>query len=261
MGIGSVRQNQCTGEMVLKIRRYRGRLSSLVKEELLEMIVNGDMNAGDQLPSEDRLAEQLEVSRPTLREALRMLEIEGYIARYQGKGTFVTERTNLQSGLEYWRSISEIIERSGKTVKAKSIRMSEGVFEKEIHDKLGIDSREVCLRLERIRTADGEPVSCSIDYIPRKVFGYTELTEAMFEKSLVHTMETSFGVHIQYSMTYLVPVVVDDEMAEELEIDRNSPVLLLDEVHYDAKDRPVFYGKEYFPYSKVKFHIIRQRAT
>ena len=119
MGIGSVRQNQCTGEMVLKIRRYRGRLSSLVKEELLEMIVNGDMNAGDQLPSEDRLAEQLEVSRPTLREALRMLEIEGYIARYQGKGTFVTERTNLQSGLEYWRSISEIIERSGKTVKSE----------------------------------------------------------------------------------------------------------------------------------------------
>ena len=79
--------------------------------------------------------------------------------------------------------------------KAKSIRMSEGVFEKEIHDKLGIDSREVCLRLERIRTADGEPVSCSIDYIPRKVFGYTELTEAMFEKSLVHTMETSFCSH------------------------------------------------------------------
>lgn len=241
-------------------RRFRGRLSTLVKEELVEMIVNGELRPGDQLLPEEKLAEQLEVSRPTLREALRMLEVEGYIVRKQGKGTFIREWANLKSGLECWRSISEIIQGTGRKVGTKSIRMQEGAFEPEVHRDLNIAETDLCVKLERVRTADDETVSYSVDYIARWVFGYTELKEEMFEGSLVKQLETTFGVHVSYSMTNLVPVVATGWLVDLLEVPEYSPILMLDEIHYDAKDRPVFLGQEYFPYSRVQFHLIRQRV-
>nr|NLJ03828.1 GntR family transcriptional regulator [Bacillota bacterium] len=38
-------------------------------------------------------------------------------------------------------------------------------------------------------------------------------------------------------------------------------VLLLDELYYDNQDKPVFLGREYFRYDKVKFHVIRKRVN
>lgn len=245
----------------MRERRFKGRLSSLVKEELIQMIGQESLKPGDKLLSEERLALQFNVSRPTLREALRILEAEGYVERRQGRGTFVRERTHLQSGLEQWKSISAMVEEIAKKVGSKLLRLEEGTFSREIHHKLHIGEEELCIRLERIRTADCDPVSYSVDYVPRRVFGYTKLSAALFSGSLVHLMEEVYGVRVCYSRTNLVPVVADVELAATLMICPGSPVLLLDEVHYDRKDQVVFLGKDYFPYEKVKFHLLRQRAT
>ncbi|MDI9484047.1 MAG: GntR family transcriptional regulator [Candidatus Wallacebacter cryptica] len=245
----------------MKRRRRRGRLSTAVKEELAEMILQGRWVSGEQLPPEQQLAEILRVSRPTLREALRMLELEGFITREHGKGTFVRRRDHLQAGLEYWRSISDIIGGTGRDVGTRDIQIREDVFAPEIHEQLGIGPQEACVRLERVRTADGEPVSYSVDYIPRRVFGYTVLTEEMFAGSLVQVLETHFNHRISYSMTNLIPVAASQALCAKLEVPGAEAVLLLDELYYDNQDKPVFLGREYFRYDKVKFHVIRKRVN
>jgi GntR family transcriptional repressor for pyruvate dehydrogenase complex len=74
------------------------RVSGEVTEQLKQSILLGHFKAGDKLPSERELAEQFQVSRVAIREALRTLENAGFITTRQGVtgGTFVTELTFLQ---------------------------------------------------------------------------------------------------------------------------------------------------------------------
>ena len=60
------------------------RASEIIFEQVKDMILRGDLQPGDRLPSEKNLMEMFGRSRPTIREALRMLEREGYIRAIAG---------------------------------------------------------------------------------------------------------------------------------------------------------------------------------
>ena len=60
-------------------------------EDLKEMILRGELRAGDKLPSENELSQQYAVSRQTVRKALSILENEGFIYAEHGRGTFCSE--------------------------------------------------------------------------------------------------------------------------------------------------------------------------
>ena len=61
-----------------------------VIEQIQEMVMDGTLKTGDQLPAERDLAETLGVSRTSIREALRALEIIGTIESRQGEGNFIS---------------------------------------------------------------------------------------------------------------------------------------------------------------------------
>lgn len=61
-------------------------------EQLKEDILSGKIQAGEKLPSENELAARYGISRHTVRKALSILENEGYVTAYHGKGTFCSER-------------------------------------------------------------------------------------------------------------------------------------------------------------------------
>lgn len=65
------------------------RVYEKVIEQIKEMIITGTFKKGDKLPSEREMAESLQVSRTSIREALRELEIMGLIESRQGEGNFI----------------------------------------------------------------------------------------------------------------------------------------------------------------------------
>lgn len=65
------------------------KLYQLVIEQIQDMILDGRLKKGDKLPSERDLSEQLGISRTSIREALRALEIIGLIESRQGEGNFI----------------------------------------------------------------------------------------------------------------------------------------------------------------------------
>ena len=67
-------------------------LADRVYRELLALIIQGDLQEGDRLSTEQAIADQFKTSRPTVREALSRLRADGIIASRQGAGTFVTRR-------------------------------------------------------------------------------------------------------------------------------------------------------------------------
>lgn len=65
------------------------KLSDAVAAQLEELIRSGNFSSGDRLPSERELAEQFQVGRGSMREAIRKLEALGIIVKSHGIGTFV----------------------------------------------------------------------------------------------------------------------------------------------------------------------------
>ncbi len=69
------------------------RVSSDVAQQLRKLIEQDTLRVGQKLPSERELVSLLGVSRPVVREALRLMEVMGYLRTDAGRGTFVAART------------------------------------------------------------------------------------------------------------------------------------------------------------------------
>ncbi|MEG3640797.1 FCD domain-containing protein [Magnetococcus sp. PR-3] len=67
----------------------QAKISDTIAEQLESLITEGVLEPGEKLPPERDLAQQLEVSRPSLREALHKLETQGFLESRQGGGTYV----------------------------------------------------------------------------------------------------------------------------------------------------------------------------
>jgi len=66
------------------------RASEGIIEQVQDLITAGQLKAGDRLPSERDLAQQLQVGRSTVREAIRAMESLGFVQVRPGEGTFLT---------------------------------------------------------------------------------------------------------------------------------------------------------------------------
>ena len=82
----------------------RQTTADLVVERIAQVIRERKLSAGERLPGEHELVEQLRVSRPVLREALARLQSMGLIDIQRGRGTFVGSATSLANCVRLLRS-------------------------------------------------------------------------------------------------------------------------------------------------------------
>ena len=73
------------------------RLYLQIAEQISEMILSGQISAGDRLPSERDLAARFDVSRPTIREAMIALEVSDLVEIRSGSGVYVREHSDQAS--------------------------------------------------------------------------------------------------------------------------------------------------------------------
>src|SRR5687768_15733169 len=120
------------------------------------------------LPSEGQLAKRFNVSRATVRDAVRALVEAGYVTRRRGSGSYVTERRRMPHGLDSTLSYLAMIESAG--VRA-GMRVLEAAFEQCRADAgpLQLNPGDTVLVVERVRTADDRPVIYSHDRIPARL--------------------------------------------------------------------------------------------
>lgn len=90
----------------------QGRLNGRIRQEILRVVAEQRLAPGDRLPSERELAAALQVSRPSVREAVRSLEAEGRLVVRHGQGVFVAEpdsrRRMRESMVELDHNLSEL---------------------------------------------------------------------------------------------------------------------------------------------------------
>jgi GntR family transcriptional regulator, transcriptional repressor for pyruvate dehydrogenase complex len=83
----------------------RTRLYEMVAEEIEKAILDGDYEVGSRLPSEQNLADQFEVSRNVVREALKVLQERGLVQVLDGSGAFVAHPNSEQTTIALGRYI------------------------------------------------------------------------------------------------------------------------------------------------------------
>ncbi|MEM7418307.1 MAG: UTRA domain-containing protein [Pseudomonadota bacterium] len=109
----------------------------LIKTALLDAIEKGDMKPGEQVPSENQLAQQHSVSRMTARRALSEMVDEGILMRSQGIGTFVSDHRPMSSMLEI-KSIRDEIEQRGHQYSNEILLLERTSASADIARRLGL---------------------------------------------------------------------------------------------------------------------------
>lgn len=219
-------------------------------------IKNGKYKERQQLPSEFELSKALNVSRAVLKKAFRVLEEENIIIQRRGLGTFVNPKPLFTSGIEELTSVTDTIIQSGKTPNSQYLS-TELVLptadEKEMFLPLQIKS---LIKMERIRTANDEPVVFCVDKVPEGLIPTGHLYE---EQSMLKLLEDYANKTVSYAITYIEPIGYHERIHDILNCDPEQSLLLLKQTHYTDKHEPVLYSKNYFRPDMFSFHVLRKR--
>lgn len=228
-----------------------------VIDRMKQDIAAGVYKEKEKLPSEFELSKSLGVSRATLREALRLLEEDNVIVRRHGVGTFVNSKPVFSSGIEELTSVSDMIRQAGMEPGVIYLSTSESICSEEDVNRFHCNPDDTVITIERVRTADGEPVVYCIDKVPSVYMPEGFLGRK--ESSIFSALEESGEIRISYAVTFIDPTGYHEEASPILECDPETALLVLKQHHYDENDRLVLYSKNYFRADKFSFHVVRKR--
>src|SRR5687768_3629120 len=151
--------------MIRSARSERKTLTDVAQQELRQAITGGAYRPGSQLPTEAELCQMLGVSRTVVREALRVLEDDGLVARRHGVGTFVRDHPILKN-LNFNFGITEMIKSAGLTSGTSHLAIQSETADQEKAEQLRVAPGTPLVTVERVRPADGRPVVYSLDTLP-----------------------------------------------------------------------------------------------
>jgi GntR family transcriptional regulator len=235
--------------------RDRRALPLVVRENLEALMRSGHFPPGSQLPSEDVLAEQLAVSRPTLREALRALALEGLVWRRRGVGTFVARRPTLANSLNENFGVSDLIRRQQREPGCRHIEIKETKADKELARQLQVPFGAALYEVERLRTADDVPVVFSIDVFARALLPDSPL---ILKGQSIYRLLEEAGRRIHYGVARVVPTAAGPSLAEKLDVAADSPLLLLEQIDYGADDKPLLHSLEWHVSDAFDIEVYRK---
>ncbi|MGA0545055.1 GntR family transcriptional regulator [Brevundimonas sp. VNH65] len=147
-----------------------------------EAIDRQALKPDEALPPERDLAQDLAVSRITIRKAFDGLVAEGLLTRRQGAGTFVAAR--VEKSFSKLTSFSEDMAARGRKASSSWLNRSEGAVTPEEALTLGLSPGTAVYRFNRIRYADGLPMALEYSTVPAACLPGLEAVEASLYKAL-----------------------------------------------------------------------------
>lgn len=223
---------------------------------LRKKITSGDYSPEISLPSEGALAEEYEVSRITVRQALSSLERDGLVIRQRGKGTFVSEKADTLELPRFAGSIEDLI-LMGKRTKTQVIESSWIDPPDIIRQRLQLKDGKV-LRIEKIRYIEGDPFSHVFNYLPPEL-GNNLPMDFVKSKPMLMILEDELGVRATAAEQTVEATIADAEDASLLDIRVGDPLLKAECTVYDVKGQPVEYVSVVYRADKYTFTMKLKR--
>lgn len=242
--------------VAMSIKSDSRHLYLQVIDNIKREIDKGTYKENEKLPSEFELSKILGVSRATLREALRILEEDNIVSTKHGVGTFVNQKPIVSSGIEELTSVTKMIEKSGKNAGVRYISTEYINATNADRERFATENLEHLLKIERVRTADDDPVVFCIDMIPKDLIALESVHQ---EESLFQLIENETQKRIAYAVTYIEPVSGEALIYDILNCNSDQSLLLLKQMHYTEEDEPFLYSANYFRPDRFSFYVLRKR--
>ncbi|MDX1617911.1 MAG: GntR family transcriptional regulator [Balneolaceae bacterium] len=228
-----------------------------ISDWLRAKIADGAYETGDQLPSESQLSDKFEVSRVTVRHALKTLENEGVIYRRQGLGSFVDEADGEQP-LVCLTDFEEDMKRAGLRAGSRVIRKEIEEADPRIATKLDLDEGTSVVRLDRVRLADGEPVAFDKTWLT--MFYGQLLEEHNLETETIYAiLEDEYQIPILKGQYNIKAANADAYLARHLSVEPNAALLLIDRLSISTGDKKIYYQQRYYCPDCIHYRVRLER--
>ena len=221
-------------------------------------IIIAETEPGDRLLSEPKLAQQLGVSRATLREVMRTFETQGLLQRKQGSGTYVNHPTGaIESGLEILESIETLAERTGLPVSMGRLYINTRFATKDEATALNLTSEDQVLHVTRVINAEGCPVAHLTDILPTDILGEEDL-ETGFAGSVLDLLLRHETLKLKSARTDINAVSAPPDVAKALEIQCGDVLMCFTSSLYTDNGLVAAFSTSYFLPGYFRFHIVRR---
>ncbi|MFT3875216.1 MAG: GntR family transcriptional regulator [Propioniciclava sp.] len=226
----------------------------VVKQALIEMIAG--LPTGAAVPTERELAERFDTSRTTVRQAIAELVVDGRLERTQGRGTFVSRPKVMR--VRPLTSFSQERDSEGWRAGGVVLGIDRVHADAETAAALGVSRGDQVYRVERLRTADGEPIAHEVAWLPGDL---PELERKLGERgSLYRTLREDFGREIVTVEDTVETVLADPVQANLLGVDTGLPMLLIHRTGWDAAGGVVEWTRSVFRGDRFRF-VSRHRLA
>jgi len=219
---------------------------------LREKIESGEWREGDKIPTELELCQEYGLSRGTVAQALRELELEGLIYRKQGRGTFVTEKKITQD-LSHFYSFAKDLQERGIKLSSKVLRMEMVSPPSSVEKALSLSKGEAFL-IERIRFAEDIPVILERIYL---LSSFSELSERVdvLERGAIYDLFSEKGIKVSRAREEFEVVRMNQREAELFGVEEGFPALLVRRLTFDEEDTPFEYRKSIIRADQCRYSV------
>lgn len=200
-----------------------------VAVQIEEFIKSGRLEPGQKIDNEVALAKDLDVSRPTMRQAIDVLVRKGLLVRRRGIGTQVTRPSlNRPVGLT---SLFDDLQKSGAVPTTEVLEFKKIAASPELAEVFDIEPGDMLLYIERLRFANEAPLALMSNWLPEKLDAIT--LERLVSGSLYKQLE-AMGHAPKTAIQKFSARVASPEIAALFKIEVGAPLLAMRRTSYDA---------------------------
>lgn len=225
---------------------------------VLGAINRGEYSPGARLPSERVLADEIGISRVTLRKALSALSDDGVIVNSPQRGWFIPRGT-VGEPSSVLQSFSEMAWSRGLRPTSKVLAQQKRPATLEEAQYLKVAPASAVLELIRARGMDSTPICYDTSVMPIAL-AEPLLDYDLTDQSLYQALQERCGIAIHHSSYSVQAKSATRELADLLDIKVGSPILVGSEVAYDGSGTPVICGAAHYRGDAYVFHADLYRA-
>ena len=233
-------------------------LAIQLRDRVADLIRAEGLKPGDKLPTEAQLTQRFKISRPALREALKLLEQNDMIYVEHGRGRFVSALSAVQVDrpITAFESVSDMARHYGYRTVNKVLSISEEAPAPRVAESLQLGSTDRVVRIERIRLHEDEPILYCVDYVPRNLVP-SRPYDIDWSGSLLNLLE-EYGNRPRMSAASVSAVMLPEDVVERHALRDFGPALLITETCFNAAGAPVNYAVDYHRGSHFSFSLTRK---
>jgi DNA-binding GntR family transcriptional regulator len=221
-----------------------------VAQHLEQLIEQGEVPPGTQLENEIVLAEQLGLSRPTMRRAIEYLVDRGLLVRKRGVGTQVVQ-PKVRRPVEL-SSLYDDLRSAGKQPRTEVLSFGVEHPSEIVAEALGLRTDDEVYAIRRLRYTGDEPLSIMGNYVPVDLVDLTG--EALRERGLYDLLRAA-GVTLKIATQSIGGRAARAAEARLLNERPGAPLLTMTRTAYDETGRAVEYGSHVYRASRYTFEL------